>query len=208
MTTLYKHTEGKPFVYRSDKPFPRKEEYVNPESAEWLQEKYRRYYKADCDLWFTSVERIPVKEGEEEKFDDYIVLNAKNIVFEQGFEKSLSEGVEIDPSCYVIENDYGVEKQLAVFVPPMVDHANEKTTGWISVKDRLPEPGYDKYIVAGLWDPIIGDTKTQFVSAAYLQENQDAMGNKILQWHWDIDDAPADGITHWMPLPEPPHEKH
>lgn len=63
---------------------------------------------------------------------------------------------------------------------------------WISVKDRLPEPGIRKVLVfvphehGGIID-----------MARYLGEN----GWDFVSWK--IFDS---GVTHWLPLPEPPKE--
>lgn len=71
-------------------------------------------------------------------------------------------------------------------------------SGWISVKDRLPEEHVDEhqyefehYLCATVWNDVrmfgfgtrIGDDKQHFWS-----------GNSI----WD------DWVTHWMPMPEAP----
>lgn len=56
---------------------------------------------------------------------------------------------------------------------------------WISVEDRLPEPGVD-------------------VLAAYRDRHIN-MGTAGDDWlEEDIEDG---YITHWMPLPEPPREE-
>ena len=65
--------------------------------------------------------------------------------------------------------------------------------GWISVKDRMPEPE-EKVII---W------TKTDCMR--YAQYHDDGSNNP---WYVYEDDARAwtNVITHWMPLPEPPKE--
>jgi hypothetical protein len=66
--------------------------------------------------------------------------------------------------------------------------------GWISVKDRLPEQ--DMQILA--WSGGLGDIPP-FCTGGYEL------------WNWSIKFSPNDcrltGITHWMPLPEPPKEE-
>lgn len=61
--------------------------------------------------------------------------------------------------------------------------------GWVSVKDRLPEAGV-KCLIRDMKDAAIG---------MYME-------NGIWQWA-DGDFYAKGGITHWMPLPEPPKEE-
>ena len=65
---------------------------------------------------------------------------------------------------------------------------------WISVKDRLPEPGITKLIVTVQHEH--GNTVDM---ARYLgpQEGWDLVSWKL----WDKN------VTHWMPLPEPPKDE-
>ena len=66
-------------------------------------------------------------------------------------------------------------------------------SGWVSVKDRLPEP--DENVI--IW------TKTGCMK--YAQYHEDG---SINPWYVYEDNARAwtNVISHWMPLPEPPEE--
>lgn len=67
--------------------------------------------------------------------------------------------------------------------------------GWVSVKDRLPEPEENVII----W------TKTGCMK--YAQYHEDGSVNP---WYVYEDNARAwtNVISHWMPLPEPPKEEN
>ena len=69
------------------------------------------------------------------------------------------------------------------------------TSTWISVKDELPDKNQDVLIYRGNH---IGDMMHVYT---YLGNNkwEDEYG------YWSKTDD--EGITHWMPLPEPPTEK-
>lgn len=99
--------------------------------------------------------------------------------------------------------DFGEAPCRACDVGDMIDTLDEATTisGWISVKDGLPEEHadehpyeFEQYLCVTVWDYVrtmgfgtrIGDDKPHFWS-----------GNSI----WD------DWVTHWMPLPEPPEKE-
>ena len=64
---------------------------------------------------------------------------------------------------------------------------------WISVKDRLPEPGMGKLLV------FVQHEHGNIVDMArYLG----SVGWDLVSWKlWD------NCVTHWMPLPEPPKEE-
>ena len=59
---------------------------------------------------------------------------------------------------------------------------------WISVKDRLPESEYVSVLVC--------QSRNNIIMVAQLKGNE-----------WKTGESPMDylaGVTHWMPLPEPP----
>lgn len=64
--------------------------------------------------------------------------------------------------------------------------------GWISIKDKLPEVNRDVLVYKG---GFIGDLMNVY---CYLGDDrwEDEYGY--------FDTAESEGITHWMPLPEPP----
>ena len=63
--------------------------------------------------------------------------------------------------------------------------------GWISVKDRLPDPKV-RVLTIRMRDP---DTATV-----------DFFTGKC--WTYDREWMPREAVTHWMPLPDPPEESH
>ena len=65
----------------------------------------------------------------------------------------------------------------------------QRNSGWISVKDRLPE---NECIAIGFQQEIIiGYIDKDAIYGGYLAENEQHMLREV---------------THWMPLPEPPKE--
>lgn len=56
---------------------------------------------------------------------------------------------------------------------------------WISVEDRLPESSWQKEIVVwnGKWSRV-----GHYITGIFVSPHDEVL----------------DGITHWMPLPEPP----
>lgn len=63
---------------------------------------------------------------------------------------------------------------------------------WISVKDRLPDPGITKILV------LVQHRHGAIIDMARYLGKQ---GFDLVSWKlWDSD------VTHWMPLPEPPGE--
>lgn len=71
----------------------------------------------------------------------------------------------------------------------------QTTSGWVSVKERLPEPEENVIIWA----------KTGCMK--YAQYHEDG---SINPWYVYEDNARAwtNVISHWMPLPEPPKEEN
>tara|TARA_B100000700_G_scaffold189815_1_gene209217 strand:+ start:64780 stop:65022 length:243 start_codon:yes stop_codon:yes gene_type:complete len=72
--------------------------------------------------------------------------------------------------------------------------------GWISVEDRLPEKG-DWYLVA-VPSPL--QSGERISTMAFLDAVEDG---EPLAWlaHNDADSDEWECVTHWMPLPAPPH---
>lgn len=107
----------------------------------------------------------------------------------------------------------------------------EKTNGWISVKERLPESG--KHVLATCEIRSLYGYKKQYVCEAYYAEAHSISEWKYLEdtdcydyseeddeyylkegWYevinnWDEYGSVVieDSVTHWMPLPEPPKEE-
>jgi len=72
---------------------------------------------------------------------------------------------------------------------------------WISTREKLPEPGqkvlmsYNNLVINGFYHPAIPYGGFTCDSPAYDLE-------KVYN-----DPSPQEGITHWMPMPEPPEDK-
>ena len=108
--------------------------------------------------------------------------------------------------------DFGEAPCRACDVGDMIDTLDEATTisGWISVKDRLPESSGIKVIVSAKTTPeSVLQTKAVFVAflgygdGKWYTPDVDFMestktGNDNVHPVWEI--------THWMFLPEPPKE--
>lgn len=79
-------------------------------------------------------------------------------------------------------------------------------TGWISVKDRLPEYGEQVLLTAYGWSDTtvyIGQLKHMDAETSWLT----GITSKESEWcieGWSYLKEPV--VTHWMPLPEPPKE--
>lgn len=72
------------------------------------------------------------------------------------------------------------------------DAALAKVPKWIGVKERLPLPETERYLVAC----ILPDGNRTVHTAVWAWDENDEQGDWI---NWDV-------VTHWMPLPEPPKE--
>lgn len=88
--------------------------------------------------------------------------------------------------------DTGLEPQEIRALAGASGRPNGAATGWISVQDKLPPLGqtvivYREY--AG------GEVKVE-------------QGCRDLDGWWRVYGTRTKRITHWMPLPQPPQEKH
>ena len=92
------------------------------------------------------------------------------------------------------ENYHAVED----FCREIIDHG--KPSGWISVKDRLPEEGV---LVLVAFDVDFGLGETRQVDTAMCQEGVFCGGglDNYLAFPCEVD------VTHWRSLPEPPKEE-
>lgn len=85
--------------------------------------------------------------------------------------------------CEALYEMNGISK---IFPSQCSFYKNNKMNNWISVKDRLPKP-HDRVLCYFKFEPESPDV---------IGENT-YIGNKI--WM-----SESTGVTHWMPLPEPP----
>lgn len=80
----------------------------------------------------------------------------------------------------------------------------EPDKGWISVTDRLPDDN-GNYLVLnkGVIEIAPYDKEAAqegFFPFGYEDKEIDEIGNTLIDW------IEISGVTHWMPLPEPPKE--
>lgn len=75
-------------------------------------------------------------------------------------------------------------------------------SGWISVKDRLPEDSGDYMVLNDGRIEIAPYDKEAAQEGlypfGYEDKEIDEIGNTLIDW------IEISGVTHWMPLPEPP----
>lgn len=102
------------------------------------------------------------------------------------------------------ENYHAVED----FCREIIDHG--KPSGWISVKDRLPESAGLKVLVAAKSDESVIQTMAVFTAFLgygdwkWYTQDVGFMKNAKLR---DNEIHPCWTITHWMLPPEPPKEE-
>ena len=102
--------------------------------------------------------------------------------------------IEKCKGCYYADED-GVCKiccvENAMFEPK---RPNERITEWISVKDRLPK----KTETVLCWKNEYGCFVARYIKLKYTEDWYEfvAVGGGV-----------AVGVTHWMPLPNPPKEE-
>ena len=84
--------------------------------------------------------------------------------------------------------------------------ADVAPVGWISVKDKLPEPEQDVLVIAHGWSGrllYIGSYQRMEAETSWLTGVTSKASDWSL-WGWSYLREPE--VTHWMPLPEPPKE--
>ena len=82
--------------------------------------------------------------------------------------------------------------------------ADVAPVGWISVKDKLPEPEQDVLVIAHGWSGRllhIGSYQRMEAETSWLTGVTSKASDWSL-WGWSYLREPE--VTHWMPLPEPP----
>ena len=105
------------------------------------------------------------------------------------------------------------EKNLsaAVAASPLSGETRGEAAGWISIEDRLPEE-YTHVLVCeechvDYPDAGMFNVKRSLVKEGFWSRGFD--GGKGRGWYFCIQPDMAkeiSGVTHWMPLPEPPEE--
>lgn len=102
----------------------------------------------------------------------------------------------------------GPEEGFIGTIGSLLDEEAQTVSGWISVKDRLPEIAGYECLVVGV--NVFGQ-KAVFTAFTGYGEPGWWTTDKI-HMRREIDEAdnrvsPVWTITHWMPLPEPPKEE-
>lgn len=114
-----------------------------------------------------------------------------------------------DDEYQVIFKTNSVEKYHAVedFCREIIDHG--KPSGWISVKDRLPDAAGYECLVCAVNENYnqthvftahtgYGEPGWWTGNVHYMSRTTSPSDNRL---------HPALNVTHWMPLPEPPKEE-
>ena len=84
--------------------------------------------------------------------------------------------------------------------------ADVASVGWISVKDRLPEPEQEVLVIAHGWSGrllYIGSYQRMEAQTSWLTGVTSKASDWSL-WGWSYLREPE--VTHWMPLPDPPKD--
>ena len=105
---------------------------------------------------------------------------------------SLVECSNFDCHVGTLNNDWTKKKVISIW--------NTRTSGWISVDDALPEA------LTSVLVNISNDRVKNDVSEAYHRQN----GAFVPQYELGKNGLKAgdcEGVTHWMPLPQPPSLK-
>lgn len=98
-------------------------------------------------------------------------------------------------------NEYCDKESCPIWKAPAADVA---PVGWISVKDKLPEPEQDVLVIAHGWSGrllYIGSYQRMEAETSWLTGVTSKASDWSL-WGWSYLREPE--VTHWMPLPEPP----
>ena len=103
----------------------------------------------------------------------------------------------------------GLQDAMDVYFPMLIDNVptadvQERQSEWISVNERMPEDSGDYMVFNDGRIEIAPYDKEAaqegFYPFGYEDKEIDEMGNTLIDW------IEISGVTHWMPLPEPPKE--
>lgn len=86
-------------------------------------------------------------------------------------------------------------------------------SGWISVKDRLPdeyESIFSRFYGTSRWSSAMFKKCSKDVIVAYRRKDSQHVASiaHTIDGKWSLPNALfVEEVTHWMPLPEPPKEE-
>lgn len=126
----------------------------------------------------------------------------------------MAKYIELERALALIKPDAPEDEKAAITIAtakkflrnllystPVADVA---PVGWISVKDKLPEPEQDVLIIAHGWSGrllYIGSYHRMEAETSWLTGVTSKASDWLL-WGWSYLREPE--VTHWMPLPELP----
>ena len=132
-------------------------------------------------------------------------------LIEQLRETSIDFGESDYVSVMLIEAANAIEDLIAALTASNKVIAKNKLK-WIPVTERLPE---DRQRVLAI-EPLLTKPKTTYYRIVYFSDNLESVDslefdgkNRCGFYYYDSDYGfcEVDGITHWMPLPQPPESE-
>lgn len=100
----------------------------------------------------------------------------------------------------------GLQDAIDGYFPQIIDDAPtinvQSVNGWISVKDRLPEPGIP--VLALQLDVPHQRIRYRLVRLVIYDIIDPSTGKKMLSWFPNYGGYCVENIAYWQPLPEPP----
>lgn len=105
-------------------------------------------------------------------------------------------------SEYIIALNVAIAALYAQKVALIVERKwiRRKLMNWISVKERLPEPDSTDYVLVCCTMKVT--SKIDYVNAVTMAFVCEEGFVDV-----ELDEVITEGVTHWMPLPEPPKEE-
>ena len=103
--------------------------------------------------------------------------------------------------------EQGLQDAIDCYFPQIIDDAPtvdvQPDNGWISVKDRLPEPGIP--VLALQFDvPHSRRTRYRLVRLVVYDTIDPSTGKKMISWFPNYGGHCVENIAYWQPLPKTP----
>lgn len=117
----------------------------------------------------------------------------------------MAEYIERDSALRVAHTMRPEDKRLKITMAN-IPAADVAPMGWISVRDKLPEPEQDVLVIAHGWSNrllYIGSYQRVEAETSWLTGVTSKASDWSL-WGWSYLREPE--VTHWMPLPDPPKD--